>query len=460
MNHHIEPVLSEELPSAIAAEKKKNSLVAAAAGVLVVIGAIVVINIPNTQTQGVGTYRNYSADAIIAGGAITEKELLQKYDQNAGGIQSIFSNYGIARSDLTGQTSQIKHGIVYQDGRVVVDGKTVATGAFSIARKPFYDSRGNGPKKVTINGTTYYEGPNMSVFVRPVDAYVFFRDGQFHRAVISSCANPVMGTPTEKPKNPVYSCDSLKESKIDRTRFRFNAAASASNGAQVVSYNYDFGDGTKKTDTSIVEHTYSKPGTYTVTVTVNVNVNGKIVTVPGSNCTTTVTVEEPPKTPVYTCDNLTAVAIQGSDRTYAFTLRYTAESGASLSKVTYDFGDGNSETFNRDSATSVEHQYANPGDYTTTATLYFNVTGQGEKSLSCKVTITVPKEDNCPLPGKEHLPKNSPECVEPPVETPPELPQTGLGEWLGAGVGLAALAAALYYWNVSQKNLKEKMLKK
>lgn len=461
MNHHIDPLLSEETPKAIATQTKKRNKIVGAAIVIALVGTLAAINLPSTRTQGVGTYRNYSADAIIQGGAITEKELVQKYDQNAGGIQSIYRHYGISRSDLTGQTSDIEHGIVYPDGRVVVDGKTVATGAFSVSRKAFYNADGDAPTRVTINGTTFYEGPDMSIFVRPVDAYVFYRDGQFYKAVISSCANPVMGTPTEKPKaEPVYSCDSLNATRVDRVRFRFTANATALNGATIKNYTYDFGDGVKTTGGDTMEHTYSKTGTYNVTVTANVTVNGKTVAAPGNNCKMTVTVDQPPQTPVYTCNSLTAQAIQGKDRTYAYTLLYTAESGATLTKAVYDFGDGNSQAFSKDKATSVEHQYAKPGDYTTTVTLYFDVTGKGEQSASCKVTITVPKPDNCPLPGKEDLPKNSPECTEPLIETPPELPQTGLGEWLAAGTGLAVLAAAFYYYSISQKNLKETMLKK
>lgn len=454
MDDHLTPI---EAIDASINNNRKRSLIAGAAAFVATIGVLAIINMPNSQVQGVGTYRNYSADAILGGGAITERELLDKYDQNASGIQSIFRHYGISRSDLAGQTSDIKHGIVYQDGRVVVDGKTVATGAFSVSRKPFYNAQGQGPKTVAINGTTYYEGPDMSIFVRPVDAYVFFRDGQFYRAVISSCANPVMGTPEKKP---IYACESLQSQKLERDRFRFTTKATAANGAKIVSYNYDFGDGTKKTGTDAIEHTYAKAGNYTITVTVTVEVGGKTVTTPVGNCATKITVEEAPKTPVYRCDSLTAQAIQGKDRTFVFTLRYTAEGGATLTKVTFNFGDTTSKTVNRDAAGTIEHQYATAGTYTTTATLYFNGTGEGEKSIDCKVTLSIPKEDNCPLPGKEHLPKNSPECVEPPVETPPELPQTGLGEWLGAATGLAALAAALYYWDTSRKNLAKTMLKK
>lgn len=465
MNHYIEhsDAVLDPTPSKQAHKKKLIGLTS----LILVVGALVMINLTNTQTQGVSTYRNYSADAIIQGGAITEAELIQKYDQNASGVQSIFNHYGITRSDLTGKTSEIKHGTVYQDGRVVVDGKTVATGAYSVSRKPFYDSRGNAPRTVTINGTTFYEGPNMSIFLQAVDAYVFFRDGQFYRAVLSSCSNPIMATPTEvKKPEPIYSCDLLEHEKIDRTRFKFTSTATAKNGAEIVRYSYDFGDGSKtsRTSTNVVEHKYEKPGTYTVTMTVDVRAKGKVTTgVAGKNCKVTVTVEEAPKVPVARCDSLLPRAIQGKDRTYAFTLRYTAENGATLENVTYNFGDGTSERFDKDNGVNVEHTYVSPGTYTITTTLNFKVTEAGtttDKSANCTAEVTVPKPDNCPLPGKENLPKNSPDCVEPPVETPPELPQTGLGEWFAGATGLAALAAAAYYWNMSRKHLIKTMLKK
>jgi PKD repeat protein len=462
MNHYIEhsDAVLDPTPSKQSSRKKLAGLVS----FILVVGALVAINLSNTQTQGVSTYRNYSADAIIQGGAITEAELIQKYDQNASGVQSIFNHYGITRSDLTGKTSQIKHGTVYQDGRVVVDGKTVGTAAYSVSRKPFYDSKGNAPKTVTINGTTFYEGPNMSIFLQAVDAYVFFRDGQFYRAVLSSCSNPIVAKPVEvKKPQPVYSCDLLEREKINRTRFKFTATATAKN-ASVAHYVFDFGDGKSTTQvSSVAEHTYTQPGTYTVKVKVNISVDGKREYVTSRNCEVTVKVEEAPKVPVARCDGLTSRPIQGKDRTYAYTLRYTAENGANLESITYNFGDGTSETFSKENGVDVEHQYATPGAYTVTTTLAFKVTEAGtttDKSESCTTSIVIPKPDNCPLPGKEDLPKNSPECVEPPVETPPELPQTGLGEWFAGAAGLATVAAAAYYWNMSRKHLIKTMLKK
>ena len=59
-------------------------------------------------------------------------------------------------------------------------------------------------------------------------------------------------------------------------------------------------------------------------------------------------------------------------------------------------------------------------------------------------------EEKCPIPGKEHLPKNSPDCVQP-TPAPVELPKTGAGDLLGAGVGLAAMGLSAYYYAASRR---------
>jgi hypothetical protein len=169
------------------------------AGAVVAVGALAALN--SLTVQAVSSYRDCSEDAIIKCGSVTENELLQNYDNNVGDVQNIYKRYGISRSDLAGSTSTIKHGTVYQNGTVVVNDKVVATNAYSVSRVK-YTSAG-APRTITVNGTTLYEGPSMKIFVRPVDAYVYFRDGQFYKAVLSACANPLVATPvkpTPKPK--------------------------------------------------------------------------------------------------------------------------------------------------------------------------------------------------------------------------------------------------------------------
>ncbi len=360
----------------------------AAAAFVIAAGAFVALN--GTGSQAVSSFRNCNDDAIIRCGAITESELLQKYDQNVGDVKAIYSHYGITRDLLAGtaQGVTIKHGTVYQDGRVVVDGKTVATGAFSVSRIRFTSA--GVPRNVVINGKTYYEGPSMAIFTGPVDAFVYMKDGVFHKAVLSSCGNPLIATP-EKEK-PVYKCDSLTATKLERARFRFTAAATARNGAAIAHYVFDFGDGNTKTQNSnVVEHTYANPGTYTVKVKVNISISGQRQYIESENCVVVIKVE---KEPVFACDKLEATKLSRTQ--YRFTAAATARDGAAIAHYVFDFGDGNTKTQN---SNVVEHTYAAPGNYTTKVRVNISIGGERQyvTSENCEVKIKVDEEPKVPV---------------------------------------------------------------
>lgn len=101
-----------------------------------------------------------------------------------------------------------------------------------------------------------------------------------------------------KPK-PIYSCDLLDAEKIGDKSFKFTAKASATGGAQIVNYTYDFGDGSTPhvTDKTVVEHTYASNGNYVAKVTVNVRVDGKTVQTTSPACMKPVDVNVPPVVP-------------------------------------------------------------------------------------------------------------------------------------------------------------------
>jgi LPXTG-motif cell wall-anchored protein len=71
----------------------------------------------------------------------------------------------------------------------------------------------------------------------------------------------------------------------------------------------------------------------------------------------------------------------------------------------------------------------------------------------------------CTIPGKEHLPANSPDCTETPpvvtVSTPPTpttLPETGIVESVASILGLGSIMAAGSYYFVSRKQLLSALL--
>lgn len=383
----------------------------AAASLVVAVGAFVALN--GTGSQAISSFRNCNDDAIIRCGALTQKELLKNYDANTGDVQSIYRHYGITRADIAGTASDIVHGTVYQDGRVVVNGKTVATGAYSVSRVRF-TSQGV-PRNVVINGKTYYEGPSMRIFTGPVDAFIYMRDGVFHKAILSSCANPLIATPTEKPKpKPVFACKDLTKTQISRTRFEFTGEASATN-ATIVSYSFDFGDGNSKVVTTGVTtasttHDYAKAGTYTVKLTVTVRANGENKPVTSKSCIVNVTVEEAPKKPVFACEDLTATRINRT--TFRFAAQASA-TNATIKSYTFNFGDGNSETVTTSAKTaSTTHQYADRvANYTAKVTVTMS-DGKTATNANCETPVKIEEKPIEPKPsvdiektvnGKEHL---------------------------------------------------------
>lgn len=118
-----------------------------------------------------------------------------------------------------------------------------------------------------------YDVRNVGV-VRPAGMNEFFNTAQV--LINVEC----------KEKPPTYVCDSLKaEVSADRTA-KFTAAASATNGATISRYIYNFGDGSQQltTDKNVVEHKYAKDGQYVATLTVEFKVNNETKTATGEQC--------------------------------------------------------------------------------------------------------------------------------------------------------------------------------
>lgn len=445
----------------------------ALASLFIVASSVLALNgFSGTSSAAVDNTPDCDTVAIIKCGAFSESDL--RAAAAKGDVPKVFSAFGISQSELTGFVS----GVVWQDGRVTVGDKLVATGATTAGRW-------NNPKPgmTRIPGTDRAYKMSTSHFVTEGQtAFIKMVNGQFSFAVIKSCGNPVSAKPTPKPPvpQPTYACESLRKTQASRTEFRFDATASAANGAKITKYTFNYGDGTTRdvptngSKTAAASHTYTKPGTYTARVTVFVLVNGKTVQAPGTKCAVSITVTPPPATPAYACDSLTANLIgDEKDRTYKYTLDYTAEGGAVLRDVDFNFGDGSVQNgLKPANLDDIRHTYAKEGSYTTTATLHFTVAGKvQDKKCVVKINVSpdacphnpsLPKDspdcERCPIPGKEQYPKNSDECKDTPTETPQVLPDTGPAELAAGGLGLGSLAGAGYYWRASRRNLIDKLL--
>lgn len=217
--------------------------------------------------------------AIIDCGAFNRKDLREKAAQ--GDVPKIFKAFGISQKDLEGKFVE---GIVWRDGRVTVDGKTVATGAMTAGR-----NFGGNP----IAGTNAGKYPTSRFATEGQTAFVRMVDGRFDFAVIKACGNPVSATPApkEEPPKPKYECVRLEVEKIDRTTRKFIATATAENGATIEKYQFGFGDGNGITvKESSYTYDYKKTGTFDTDVVVHVRVDGQIKKVSRPACEKTITV--------------------------------------------------------------------------------------------------------------------------------------------------------------------------
>jgi uncharacterized repeat protein (TIGR01451 family) len=91
----------------------------------------------------------------------------------------------------------------------------------------------------------------------------------------------------EQPAQPAYKCEQLKVTNIGTSRnVTFNAVASASGGAKIKAYRYNFGDNTAEllSSESSVTHTYANDGQFVARVTVLVDVNGQTKTDTNEQC--------------------------------------------------------------------------------------------------------------------------------------------------------------------------------
>jgi plastocyanin len=158
----------------------------------------------------------------------------------------------------------------------------------------------------------------------------------------------------------------------------------------------------------------------------------------------------PPKPSRAVCDLLSLTVVDS--RKVRARVSATTQN-ATILGYRINWGDNNVSNEQED-----EHTYAEAGNYTIVGSVrvrYANGTEEWITSDACKKKVTFKEEvENCPLPGKEHLPVDSPECKEvPPVKgvtTPTVLPSTGPAEVLGM-FAATTIAGAIAYNVVYRK---------
>lgn len=133
-----------------------------------------------------------------------------------------------------------------------------------------------------------------------------------------------------------------------------------------------------------------------------------------------------PEQPIVSCDALSARSL--GDRRFRYSVEYTAEN-ASLKTISYDFGDDTDALVTDE--TTVEHTYAEAGEYTTRAVLTFDVDGEEQ----------VVRNDKCMVTVSTTTP-----------EVPEELPDTGAGSLAAIFTAVTAGATMAFRTVVGRRN--------
>lgn len=448
----------------------------ALAGLFIVASSVLALNgfVGSSLAQTIDNDPDCDTVAIIKCGVFTQPNL--RAAAVKGDVPKVYAALGVNQSDLGG----MENGIVWKDGRVTIGDTVVATGATTAGRwnNPTSDMKSiAGTDRAFVMSTSHFVTDGQTAFVK-------MENGQFKFAVIKSCGNPVKATPKPQPKppvtppptkpqppkppaeTPVFACEELTStpasSEDGNTSFRFDAKASASGGAKISKYTFDFGDGntavmTTSGLTTFTNHTYADMAkTYTARVTVTGDINGQMSDKTAPGCVTTVTVKEkptpPPTTkPTFQCDSLKANLIDETNHTYSYTLKFTAKDGASFDSADFDFGDGATQNgVTESNLADVQHTYTTSGMFTTTATVHFTVEGSAQTDVSdtCSVKVEIPAV----------LTSTTPPPAAPTPETPPTIASTGPVDLAAGGLGLSSVAGATYYWRASRRNLINKLL--
>jgi hypothetical protein len=410
-----------------------------------------------------------SANDIIDCGITSASNFVTKYKANATkDLAAIYAHYGLSAAQIDQFSRTAVEGTVCKDGTVSVNGKVVASGARSLGR-----SNKSGDKAITIGGKTYYEGTTQNTFASNcLPSLVFMNGNQFIMAIIKDCANPVVATANAKP--PTYACNSLTVQSLNRADRKLTVNATATGGAKIAYYIYEFGDGAKQQTTATsVNHTY-KDGSFTAKVTVYVTVNGATAASTSAACAKPVTVTPAP-VPAANCTGLTIAKLSRT----SFRLDASAQTANGATVVT----DAKNKQVAAPSVASTALKASTTVNVTTAGSYKAQVTvttSLGDKtSAQCAKSFTVTPEtciDNPKLPAcqpKECLPgipEGDARCTpvkecqpgipvgdercnpKPPV-TPPSIPSTGPVDMLSGVFGIGSLAGAGHYWYRSRRNL-------
>jgi PKD repeat protein len=180
-------------------------------------------------------------------------------------------------------------------------------------------------------------------------------------------------TKTVRNQPPLASfTESAHRVDTDETIF-FDATASYDPDGTIVSYSWNFGDGTTGIGVT-VQHSYSQDGTYTVTLTVTDN--------DGATDTAEATKTVLNRSPVASFTE--SAHTVNTDETIFFDATASYDPDGTIVKYQWNFGDGTTAT-----GVTVSHAYADNGSYTVTLTVTDN-DGATDSADDTKTVVNTP----------------------------------------------------------------------
>ena len=197
-------------------------------------------------------------------------------------------------------------------------------------------------------------------------------------------AHSLFVTKLEANSPPVASFTATAQiANIDET-ISFDASESYDSDGTIVTYSWDFGDGTMTTGVT-ADHAYSEDGIYTVTLTVTDN-DGLTDTTTATISATTQTVPNQNQTPVASFTESAETVSSGESIHFDGSESYDPD--GSIVSYLWDFGDGTAAT-----GVTADHAYSEDGTYTVTLT----ATDDDGDSSSVVAEVTVETETTVSL---------------------------------------------------------------
>lgn len=144
--------------------------------------------------------------------------------------------------------------------------------------------------------------------------------------------------------------------------------------------------------------------------------------------------------PVFSCDLLTAVAVDGKPKTFKFTAKATALNGAKIKRYHYNFGDNTTVLISDKNV--VEHTFATDGTFNPTVKVEVEVNGKLEivTAVACGLTIISTSNTTPPIVLSSTTTTNTT------TTTPATLPATGPASVAGIFGSVSAISAAAYHF--------------